>query len=414
MLVVDNDGLHGPLERNGSISLTEGMHELVVTFFEKGGGATLTVSYEGPGITKQAIPSNRLLLPAPTYAGRFVRLVALSEINGKPWTSAAEVNLEDANGNTLNQAAWSASASSEDLGSGGNAFKAIDGNNASIWHTEWSVVAGDDGDPAHPHELVLDLGSTQTLSALRYLPRQNSGPNGTIADYEIYISDSTTNWGVPVANGSFEPNQTEKRVAFVNTPPPANTAPVIDPVAGQNNTVGDAISLLVTATDAEGQPLTFSATDLPFGVSINAATGLITGTASQAGNHTTTVIVSDGIDSSSESFSWSVNAANVAPRLTAPSNQSGVVGDLINLAIVASDANGDTLSYGATGLPAGPDDQQHQRRHQRHADGSWQRDSNRYRERRISQRQRQLHLGRCRSERSASVVRHSQPNGPGG
>nr|MBX2822308.1 T9SS type A sorting domain-containing protein [Rhodothermaceae bacterium] len=65
-------------------------------------------------------------------------------------------------------------------------------------------------------------------------------------------------------------------------------------IAGQNNTVGDAISLLVSASDAEGQPLTFSATDLPFGVSINAATGLITGTATQAGSHTTTVIVSDG------------------------------------------------------------------------------------------------------------------------
>lgn len=60
--VVNNDGTHAPKELSGSINLNSGSHEIVVTFFEKGGGEVLDVSYEGPGITKQLIPNSVLSL----------------------------------------------------------------------------------------------------------------------------------------------------------------------------------------------------------------------------------------------------------------------------------------------------------------------------------------------------------------
>jgi hypothetical protein len=44
--------------------------------------------------------------------------------------------------------------------------------------------------------------------------------------------------------------------------------------------------------------------------------------------------------------------SNYAPVLTNPGNQSGAAGVTVNLAIVASDADGDALIYSATGLPA--------------------------------------------------------------
>jgi len=59
-LVVDNDGLHAMRERSGQISLSDGMHVIEITFFEKGGGADLITRYEGPGVTKQVIPDNVL------------------------------------------------------------------------------------------------------------------------------------------------------------------------------------------------------------------------------------------------------------------------------------------------------------------------------------------------------------------
>jgi hypothetical protein len=57
-LVVDNNGLHGMRERSGEIDLTSGRHEIVITYFERTGAENLLVSYEGPGIGKQAIPES--------------------------------------------------------------------------------------------------------------------------------------------------------------------------------------------------------------------------------------------------------------------------------------------------------------------------------------------------------------------
>ena len=54
-MVVENDGLHGMNEERGSIALRAGYHPIRVTFFEKGSGNQLKVSYQGPNINKQAI-----------------------------------------------------------------------------------------------------------------------------------------------------------------------------------------------------------------------------------------------------------------------------------------------------------------------------------------------------------------------
>jgi hypothetical protein len=59
-MVVENDGLHGMNEERGSIALRSGYHPIRVTFFEKGGGNQLKVSYQGPNIEKQNIPPNIL------------------------------------------------------------------------------------------------------------------------------------------------------------------------------------------------------------------------------------------------------------------------------------------------------------------------------------------------------------------
>jgi PKD repeat protein/glucose/arabinose dehydrogenase len=56
-LVVDNDGLHGDREINGTIGLKAGTHALTITFFENDGGQNLQVSYAGPGLAKQLIPA---------------------------------------------------------------------------------------------------------------------------------------------------------------------------------------------------------------------------------------------------------------------------------------------------------------------------------------------------------------------
>lgn len=69
-LVVNNDGLHGAQERSGTIGLKAGTHALTVTFFERTGDQALSVSYAGPGLSKQALPAAALQrLPTPPAAG---------------------------------------------------------------------------------------------------------------------------------------------------------------------------------------------------------------------------------------------------------------------------------------------------------------------------------------------------------
>ncbi|WP_159076436.1 PA14 domain-containing protein [Flagellimonas amoyensis] len=58
--VVNNDGAHGSQERSGTITLTSGLHDITVLFFENGGSENLSVQYQGPSISKQSIPFSKL------------------------------------------------------------------------------------------------------------------------------------------------------------------------------------------------------------------------------------------------------------------------------------------------------------------------------------------------------------------
>ncbi|MFD7907624.1 putative Ig domain-containing protein [Kitasatospora sp. NPDC057904] len=84
-----------------------------------------------------------------------------------------------------------------------------------------------------------------------------------------------------------------------------NTVTVTNP-GSQSGTVGTAASLQIHATDsASGQALTYSATGLPAGLSINSSTGLISGTPTAAGTSSVTVTAKDSTNASgSASFGW--------------------------------------------------------------------------------------------------------------
>jgi photosystem II stability/assembly factor-like uncharacterized protein len=98
--------------------------------------------------------------------------------------------------------------SQETISENGAAANAIDGNNSTIWHTKYSG-----GTDQYPHELQVDLGRIYSVSKFKYLPRQ-SGTNGYVANYEIYVSNNIANWGTAVASGTFANNATEKVVSF--------------------------------------------------------------------------------------------------------------------------------------------------------------------------------------------------------
>ncbi len=59
-LVVDNDGEHGSTEKSGEIWLDSGLHNITVTYFQSGGGKTLTVYYKGPQTKRNILPASIL------------------------------------------------------------------------------------------------------------------------------------------------------------------------------------------------------------------------------------------------------------------------------------------------------------------------------------------------------------------
>lgn len=58
--VVDNDGGHGLIEKEGSVKLSKGRHALNIEFYNNIGGFWIDAFYKGPGVVKQIIPANKL------------------------------------------------------------------------------------------------------------------------------------------------------------------------------------------------------------------------------------------------------------------------------------------------------------------------------------------------------------------
>jgi subtilase family serine protease len=95
------------------------------------------------------------------------------------------------------------------------------------------------------------------------------------------------------------------------------TVTVTNP-GGQTTTAGTAVSLQIHASDSDAGALTYSATGLPSGLSINSSTGLVSGTPTSAGSWSVTVTATDASGpSGSASFSWTVNPAGGGSTCTA-------------------------------------------------------------------------------------------------
>ncbi|MFF1414947.1 M4 family metallopeptidase [Streptomyces sp. NPDC058289] len=78
----------------------------------------------------------------------------------------------------------------------------------------------------------------------------------------------------------------------------------------QNTVTGSAASLQIQASSSNAGALSYAASGLPTGLSINSSTGLISGTASTAGTYNTTVTVTDSANQTgTASFVWTVGTS---------------------------------------------------------------------------------------------------------
>jgi hypothetical protein len=199
------------------------------------------------------------------------------------------------------------------------ASNATDGNLSTRWSSAFS----------DPQWLEVDLGSTQSICQVvihwetayaKAFQIQTSSNNST---WTPIFSTTTGTGGTQTLNitgsgryirmyGTVRATMYGYSIfefqVYAATCTGCDTVTVTNP-GSQTSKVGTAVSLQIQASDsASGQTLTYSATGLPAGLSVNASTGLISGTPTATGSGSATVTAKDTTGASgSATFSWTVN-----------------------------------------------------------------------------------------------------------
>jgi uncharacterized repeat protein (TIGR01451 family) len=115
----------------------------------------------------------------------------------------------------------------------------------------------------------------------------------------------------------------------------SNQPPTLANPGNQSSMQGTVVSLQLTGSDPNGDPLSYSATGLPSGIGINGATGVIAGTLSAtAGGFPVTITASNGTLSGSQVFTWNVTApltpyVDLAVALSASPTVDAIGGSVI-------------------------------------------------------------------------------------
>jgi large repetitive protein len=163
-----------------------------------------------------------------------------------------------------------------------------------------------DGDPLSVIAAVASIGQATIVgNQVQYTPPANF--NGT----------ATINYTISDGQGG------TSTATITVTVSPVNDAPTATPIAPVNTTDNAPVSIPVAPNfaDVDGNALSFAATGLPLGLSINPTTGVISGTVDKAasqtngGVYTATITVSDG-NGGTVQQTITINVSNPAPVAT--------------------------------------------------------------------------------------------------
>lgn len=167
---------------------------------------------------------------------------------------------------------------------------------------------------------------------------------GTYKNISIRVSDGHSLIFLPLFN-------------ITVTTTTTNKAPTISGTPSTTAKVGTVYSFTPTATDANGDALVYTITNMPSWAGFSAKSGLLTGTPTTAGTFANISIrVSDGHTLVSlPSFNITVAAAtstNTAPTISGTPSTTAKVGTAYSFKPTAADANGDTLGFSITNKPS--------------------------------------------------------------
>jgi large repetitive protein len=190
----------------------------------------------------------------------------------------------------------------------------------------------------------LSISPSGVISGTLTPGASQGGPNAD-GIYTVSVTASDGNGGTVTTTFTYTVTNPAPTAANDNATTPEDT-PVTIPV-------------LANDSDPDGDPLTVTSATSPNGTVVINPDGTITFTPAPNFNGTTTITyaISDGNGgTSTATVNVTVSAVNDAPVVDTPiSNQSGVDNAPVSIPVAGnfSDLDGDTLSFAATGLPAG-------------------------------------------------------------
>ena len=305
--IVNNDYQQGTTERSGTKTLTAGKHIIYVTYQQGTGGFALTASYKGPSLTKRLIP-----------ASAFMNIDMSATTQALPSTPAAPTNLTlGALSGSKVQLEWKDNSANE---SGFEIWRSVANNSNYILQT---TTASSDSAYA-------EFTDTALLANVTYFYKVRAKNVGGTSVYS-----------------------NEASVVTLNTPP------VLQPLGDKSMRFGTQLVVPVNATDADGETLALTATNVPgFGAFVDNGngTGSFTFNPSVGNQGTYTGIQVAAADQHGglvyKTFSLVVND-NYPPVLSPVSNVSLTANTSTQVNVTASDNNStDVINWNSTGLPS--------------------------------------------------------------
>ncbi len=174
---------------------------------------------------------------------------------------------------------------------------------------------------------------------------------GTYSNIVVSVSDGAMSASLPAFS----------IVVAAVTTPPVDTAPVISGTPATTVQAGQAYAFTPTASDANGDALTFSIQNAPSWAAFSTTSGKLSGTPASGNVGTTAnivITVSDGTKTASlPAFSLAVTAVptpptNKPPVISGASPTQVVAGSAYSFTPTASDPDGNKLTFSITGKPS--------------------------------------------------------------
>ncbi len=189
----------------------------------------------------------------------------------------------------------------------------------------------------------------------------SSLPSGSAVDANTGVFTWTPAFGdagnyAGVTLTATDPGTLSASASFAITVTHTNRAPVVDAIANQTVAEGALLTVNPSASDADGDAISWGGSNLPSGAAVDGTSGAFTWTPdfSQAGNYSAvTLTASDGTDTGSASFDITVTDTGRAPVVDPIANQTVAENDLLAFTATATDPDGDAFTWSGVNFPSG-------------------------------------------------------------